>query len=134
MWGWCCCTYGHALIWQRLKDSPGWHLIIEDDAKPLPGILHAYQIAAQSDNYDLIKLHHYVEGEGTHRVEFVGLDNWVSTTAYIVRDTAKLLKRLRCDPIDRQLQEIADVGVLVPRCVDSARETGHESTIDYGLL
>lgn len=134
MWGWCCCTYGHALIWQRLATEPGWHLVIEDDAQPLPGLLDAYNEAIKSNDFDLIKLHHYVDGDGVYRVVNVGLDNWISTTAYLVRNTAPILRRLRCDPIDRQLQQIADVGAIVPRCVDSARETGHESTIDYGLL
>lgn len=134
MWGWCCCTYGHGLIWQRLAKEPGWHLVIEDDARPIDGMAEGIATAMKSSDFDVIKLHHYVEYSGDQTVIPIGLDNWVSTTAYLIKNTGPILRRLRCDPIDRQMQEIADVGALVPRCVDSGRETGVESSIDYGLL
>lgn len=131
-WGQACCTYGHAIIWSRLEGI-GPHLVIEDDAVPTGDITQAIELFQQCD-YEIAKLHHYVDGGEPLRIIPIGRDNWISTTAYLIRNPQQVLRRLRNDPIDRQLQEIADVAAVVPRCVDSGRETGCESSIDYSTL
>lgn len=100
-----CCWCGHHKIWGKLADEKGWHLIIEDDACPKPGldqVIPIVQREAIKQDYQIIKLFHTATPPGEERlfdlkenVEFrKGHQGWVSTTAYLIRNTGRAMREV----------------------------------------
>jgi hypothetical protein len=107
-----CCWCGHHKIWGELADEKGWHLIIEDDAFPKPGIRQAIRmIQTEEHNFQIVKLYHYVEPSceiylpnGFQKQQLLDLKenaeyrkgnrDWVSTAAYLVRNTHRARREI----------------------------------------
>lgn len=129
-WSQACCWFGHAKIWSGLPD--GWHLVIEDDAVPIADLTGAIHAATQS-SFDLVKLHHRApyDPHSPLQVLPLGLDVWISTTAYLVRNPRLIVNRLRLGPIDRVLQDQFDVGAVIPKLVESQLGRDEPTSLCY---
>jgi hypothetical protein len=102
-----------------LAGKPNWHLVTEDDAAPLPNLADACQMVTGAEcDYQVVKLHHPVAFDPGQPLFPLPPDVWVSTTAYLVRDTGRLLRAVRfLGSPDRMLAQIATVGAVFPPAV-----------------
>lgn len=128
-----CCWCGHHKIWNEINGIPGWHMIIEDDAVPAPGIKQAINfIHRKNHDYQVVKLFHLVEpttfeiGENGHKKQqLIPLsEDPISTTAYLIRNTKRLMKSayFRGSP-DLTLHEFTKVGGIWPLVANCAGES-----------
>lgn len=120
IFGLTCSLVGHLTIWEELVDKPGWHLIAEDDAMPLPNFKESCQLVLETPNdFQVVKLHHTAKpANEDSRLFAPPPEHWTSTVAYFVRDTRRLLGDVRfVGAPDRMLALIAKVGAVYPVAV-----------------